>query len=150
MLQFLQIAEAIDDGHCRQSGGRHSKPAIKQPPVDSWLRALNRHRANGFRIVRRRAYATDDGIAEALLPHGLEAGEQQARADAAFSRLGRNAGRAEEIATRRVMASKSNDPALLDRNEAGDGLDRQSVLSLAGPALGKILPHPRGDFVFLR
>src|SRR5258708_25812577 len=108
-------------GHCWQSGGRNSKPAIKQPPIDSRLRALNRHRANGFRIVRRRAYATDDGIAEALLPHGLEAGEQQARADAAFSRLGRKARRAEEIATRRVMASKSNDPALLDSNAAVDG-----------------------------
>ncbi len=27
---------------------------------------------------------------------------------------------------------------------------REGDLSLAGPALGKILPHPRGDFVFLR
>src|SRR5258708_4164035 len=137
-------------GHCWQSGGRNSKPAIKQPPIDSRLRALNRHRANGFRVVGGRACAADDGIAEALLPHGLEAGEQQARADAAFSRLGRNPGRAKEIATRRVMASNSNDPALLDRNEAGDGLAREGDLSLAGPALGKILPHPRGDFVFLR
>src|SRR5260221_14601507 len=135
MLQFLQIAEAIDDGHCRQSGGRHSKPAIKQPPIDSWLRALNRHRANGFRVVGRRAYAPDDGITEALLPHGLEAGEQQARADAAFSRLGRNAGRAEEIATPRVVASESNDPALLDRNKAGDGMAREGALSLACPDL---------------
>src|SRR5229473_4481501 len=150
MLQFLQIAEAIDDGHCRQSGGRNSKSAIKQPPIDSGLRALNRHRADGFRVVGRRAYAPDDGIAEALLPHGLEAGEQQARADAAFSRLGRNAGRAEEIATRRVVASEANDPALLDRNEAGDGLAREGDLSLAGPALSEVLPHPCDDFVFLR
>src|SRR5260370_14010681 len=135
-------------GHCQQSGGRNSKPAIEQPPIDSRLRALNRHRANGFRIVGRRAYASDDGIAEALLPHRLEAGEQQARADAAFSRLGHHAGRAEEIATRRIVASEANDPALVDRNKAGDGLACESDLSLAGPALSKILPHPRRDFVF--
>src|SRR5260370_13751606 len=93
-------------GHCQQSGGRHSKPAIEQPPIDSGLRALNRHRANGFRVVGRRAYAPDDGIAEALLPHSVEAGEQQARPDPAFSRLGRNPGRAEEIATRPIAATE--------------------------------------------
>src|SRR5258708_29775174 len=121
-------------GHCQQSGGRHSKPATDKPTTGSRLRALNRPRANGFRIVGRRAYAPDDGIAEALLLHGLEAGEEQARADAAFSRLRRDAGRAEEIATHRVVASEANDPALLDRNKAGDGLACEGDLGLAGPA----------------
>src|SRR5260370_9177078 len=74
-------------GHCQQSGGRHSKPAIEQPPIDSRLRALNRHRANGFRIVGRRAYAPDDGITKSLLLHGLEAGKEPAPPDAPFSRL---------------------------------------------------------------
>src|SRR5207245_10780099 len=52
--------------------------AIKQPPIDPRFRALDGRRADCFGIVGRRANATDDGVAEALLPHVLEAGEQQA------------------------------------------------------------------------
>src|SRR6202035_1626366 len=93
--------------------------AIKQPPIDAGLRALDGHRADGFRIVGRRAYPPDDGVAEAVLPHVLKADEQQARAYSVFSHLGLHAGRAEKIAARRVMASESHDPTFLDRDEAG-------------------------------
>jgi len=78
-----------------------------------------------------------------------KAREQQARTDSVFSRLGLDAGRAEEIATRRVMAGESHDPTFPNRNEAGNGLAPEGDLGLAGPALGEILPHPRGDFVLL-
>src|SRR5215467_2300665 len=121
----------------------------QQPPIDPRLRALDGHRADGFCIVCGGAYAPDDRVAEALLPHGLEAGEQEAGADADLSRLRRNTSGAEEIATRRVVARKANDPALPDRDEAGDGLAREGNLGLAGPACREILPHPGDDLVFL-
>src|SRR5579871_5018331 len=124
--------------------------AIKQPPIDPGLRALDRHCADGFGVVVGRPDTPDDRVAEALLPHGFKAGEQQARADPAFSGLGHNAGRTEEIATRRVVAGESHDLALLDRDEAGDGLAREGDLGFARPALGEILPDPREDFMFLR
>src|SRR5262249_32744417 len=129
----------------------NSKPgAAKQPPVDPRPRAVDGHRTDGFRIVGRRAYAADNGIAKALLPHGLKAGEQQARADAALSRAGLDTGRAENVATRRVRAGESHDPTLPDCDEAGDGLARERDLGLTGPAVGEILAHPCDDVVFLR
>src|SRR5215813_6881008 len=82
----------------------------QQPPIDSRLRALDGHRADGLCIIGRGADAPNDRIAEALLPHGLKAGEQEAGAGAELSGLRHNAGRAEEIATRRVVAGEAGDP----------------------------------------
>src|SRR5215467_8197092 len=84
------------------SAFRSSEPrAAQQPAVNPWLRSLDQHRADRLRIVVRGTDAADDGVAEALLPHRLQAGKQQAGADAAFPHLGRNAGGAEEIAAGR-------------------------------------------------
>src|SRR5436309_2973225 len=43
-----------------QSRFRNSEPgAIEQPPIDSGFRAVDGHRADGFRIIGRRAYSAD-------------------------------------------------------------------------------------------
>jgi hypothetical protein len=96
-----------------------------------------------------RAHAPYDGVAVALLPHVLEAGEQQARANSVFSHLKLYTGWAKEIAKCRVMAGKSHDLTFPDRDEPGDRLAAKGDLGLAGPALGEILPRPPGDFVLL-
>src|SRR4029077_2496259 len=130
---------------------RNSEPELRSsPPISPGLRAFDKHCADRFRIEGRRAHAPDDGVAVALLPHVLKAGEQQARANSVFSHLKLYTGWAKEIAKCRVMAGKSHDPTFPDRDEAGDGLAAKGDLGLAGPSLSEILPHPRGDFVLLR
>jgi hypothetical protein len=135
----------------RRSGlSRLKTDTIKQPSIDSRLRAVDSYGAHDFRIVGCGTYTPNDGIGEALLPHGFEAGEQQARTDAVFSRLGLDASRAEEIATRHVVAGESDNSMLLDRDEAGDRLAREGDIGLTSPTLAEILPHPGDNFGFLR
>src|SRR5262249_7102359 len=104
---------------------------------------------DSFRVIGRRTDPTNDRVAEALLPHVLEAGEQHGCANSVFSCLRFHAGRAEEIAKSSIMAGKSYDLAVMDRNEARNWLAAERDFGFARPFLGEILTHPGGDLMLL-
>ncbi len=79
----------------------------KKSPINAGFGSLDRDGANGLRIEVGRADAADDGIAEALVPHVVQTSQQQPGTDALSSGIRIDAGRAEEIATRGVMAGKA-------------------------------------------
>ena len=119
---------------------RNSEPELRSsPPISPGLRAFDKHCADRFRIERRRAHAPDDGVAVALLPHVLEAGEQQARASV-FSHLNSTPVGPKKL--RNVASWQANPTTLpsLTAMKQEMGWAAKGDLGLAGPALGEILP----------
>src|SRR6516162_1152503 len=82
----------------------------QQASIYADLGSFDQHRADGLCVIVGRSHATDDGVAETLLLHVFETGEQQGRPDAALPCLRRHPGGPEKVAASGVMAGKTCDP----------------------------------------
>src|SRR5215469_1309409 len=94
----------------------------QQASIYANLGSFDQHRADRLCVIIGRSHAADDGVAETLLLHVLETGQQQGRPDAALPCLRCHTGGSEKVAASGVMAGKARDPAVLDRDEAGHRL----------------------------